>query len=231
MATTKKTVTTNTVNKEVKEAEATQSTVDIQLLIAEALKTQQEEFAKTLKAQQEEFAKQLAEVKAEAEQAKAQASQVIDEEDFETEKNLRRKVKVKSVYHGGVGHITQSGKTLVWHNHGDILLVTIEDLINMKSSSPALLESPSLMILDKEVAEYLGLTELYDTIAQAEDLSELFKKGFEEIKEIIQRLPPDFKTDMANEVCIMSDNDEIDSGRLKRFLQQELKVDLGLKTA
>ena len=227
MATTKKTATTSTTNKEVKEVEVTQPTVDIQALIAEALKTQQEEFAKTLKAQQEEFAKQLAEVKAGAEQA----SQVIVEEEFETEKNLRRKVKVKSVYHGGVGHITQSGKTLVWHNHGDILLVTIEDLINMKSSSPALLESPSLMILDKEVAEYLGLTELYDTIAQAEDLNELFKKDFEEIKEIIQRLPPDFKTDMANEVCIMSDNDEIDSGRLKRFLQQELKVDLGLKTA
>lgn len=219
MATTKK---TNTQNEQPVETKVdSNSNIDIKTLIQEALKTQQEEFNK----KQEELNKVILDL-----QSKVSQQENNGLLDFESEKNLRRKVKVKSVYHGGIGHITQGGRTLIWNDYGDTLLVTIEDLINMKSSAPSLLENPSLKILDEGVADYLGLTELYEIIKEAEDLNKLFSKDFSEIETIIKRLPSDFKTDMANEVCLMAENDEIDSGRLKRFLQKELKVDLGLKT-
>ena len=108
--------------------------------------------------------------------------------------------------------------------------MSIEDVLNMQSTNPILLNEPKLMVEDEEIAQYLDKTEIYDAIEEIGNLEEFFKKDVKYIEDIIGMLPEGYRKELANEVFIMNEAQLIDSGMLKRMLQRVLRVDLGIKS-
>lgn len=144
--------------------------------------------------------------------------------------DLTDKVPVKNVSFGGVGHIDTRGRAVIWNEFRDTVYMSIEDVLNMQSTNPVLLNEPKLMVEDEEIAEYLGKTEVYDAIEEIGNLEEFFKKDVKYVGEIIGKLPEGYRKELANEVFIMNEAELIDSGMLKRMLQRVLHIDLGIKT-
>ena len=144
--------------------------------------------------------------------------------------DLTDKVPVKNVSFGGVGHIDTRGRAVIWNEFGDVVYMSIEDVLNMQSTNPVLLNEPKLMVEDEEIAQYLDKTEVYDAIEEINNLQDFFKKDIKYVEEIIGKLPEGYRKELANEVFIMNEAELIDSGILKRMLQRVLRIDLGLKT-
>lgn len=189
------------------------SNIDIQAMIAEALKKQQEEFDK-----------QIAELRAE------KTKTIEDESQF----NMNKKVRVKNIDYSVIALKTSAGKRVIWKNNGDERYLTIGDILDL-DGSPAqrLLTDPKLRVMDKEVSDYLELTSIYELIDKVEDLEAFLKEDVNVISDVLDSLPEGYKAGLADQVYLLNEMDDtaIDRGTVKRILTDKLHVDLGLRTA
>lgn len=199
-----------------------EQTIDIQAMIAEALKQQREEMTKA-------FEEKLEEVKTSKSNSSSLENGFCDE-DF----NANERIKVKNVDHSVINVKTGAGKHVTWSAHGDVRLMTVQDIFDaMGSPSKSLFTDPSLKVLDDKLAEYLELKEIYDVIEKTDDLEKFVKMDLDEMSRVLDKIPDGYKKTLTDELYLMNElnPDFIDSGRVKRLLQKKLpNLDLGLKT-
>jgi hypothetical protein len=199
---TAKSTATPDVNKELQE----------QLL---AMQKQMEAMQKALA----EKDKEVEQVKAESEKVKTQSKQL----------DRNRRVPVRSVTEGGLTYVSSAtGLSTTWASFGSEHYMEVEELIRMKSSQPAFLTLPYLVVDDEDVIEYLSLKDTYDKIIPVDELDAFFNKNVEEIEAILRKAPKGTKRLVATRARKLVESGELDSIKVKNKLQEVLEIDLSM---
>jgi hypothetical protein len=114
----------------------------------------------------------------------------------------------------------------VIEGYGNFEEMLVSDLINMRSSAPALLNEGYLIILDDEVVDYLRLNKVYENILKPEDIDTFFKQNDAKMREILTKCPRGMKEllfDKAREM-IKSGHPDMDYNSKKRVFEEVFNV-------
>lgn len=110
--------------------------------------------------------------------------------------------------------------------YGNFDEMLVSDLMNMRSSSPALLNEGYLIILDDDVVEHLRLQKVYKNILKPEDIDTFFKQNDVKMREILAKCPRGMKEllfDKAKEM-VKSNHPYMDYNSKKRVFEDIFKV-------
>jgi hypothetical protein len=110
--------------------------------------------------------------------------------------------------------------------YGNFEEMLVSDLINMRSSSPALLNQGYLIILDDDVIKYLRLEKVYENILKPEDIDEFFKQNDVKMREILEKSPRGMKEllfDKAKEM-VEQGHPDMDYNSKKRVFEDLFNV-------
>lgn len=103
------------------------------------------------------------------------------------------RIAVMSGSSGGVTHKGRNGQVWKFKQFGQQDKIPYGELVSMKNVCPAVLEQGYILVLDKEVAEILGLSKVYENILTPQDIDSVFSKSAEELAGIIDNLPEGLK--------------------------------------
>lgn len=181
----------------------------------EEMKKQMEEMQKLL-AQKDKEVKEATKV---AEESKSKSKQL----------DRFRRIPVRSVTEGGLTYISSAnGLSTTWSDFGDEHWMEVEELIRMKSASPAFLTNPQVVIEDEEVIEYLGLQQVYDKIIPVDDMDNFFKKPLNEIEDLLKIAPKGTKNLVSSRARKLVETRELDSLSVIGLLEKALEIDLSM---
>lgn len=137
-----------------------------------------------------------------------------------------KEVVVRSVA-GVVSFKSPKTNTLYkWMAIGDEEVLTIDEILTMDSTSRRFLNTPWLIVDDEEVIEALGLKNLYEVIEQMEDVDNLLDMNVDEIEEVINKAPYEYKKTLAGVIFTKVNNNEIRDIVLIRKLEEILGTTL-----
>ena len=142
------------------------------------------------------------------------SNEVIEEKPKKITKSYLRKIKDKEIVVRSVAGVVsfKSPKTNIlykWTEIGDEEVLTVDEILTMDSTSRRFLNTPWLVIDDKEVIEGLGLSNLYETIEKVEDVDNLLSLEIDEIEEVINKAPYEYKKTLAGVVFEKVNNKEL----------------------
>lgn len=142
------------------------------------------------------------------------SDEVIDEKPKKITKSYLRKIKDKEIVVKSVAGVVsfKSPKTNIlykWTEIGDEEVLTVDEILTMDSTSRRFLNTPWLVIDDKEVIEGLGLSNLYETIEKVEDVDNLLSLEIDEIEEVINKAPYEYKKTLAGVIFEKVNNKEL----------------------
>lgn len=142
------------------------------------------------------------------------SGEVIDEKPKKITKSYLRKIKDKEIVVKSVAGVVsfKSPKTNIlykWTEIGDEEVLTVDEILTMDSTSRRFLNTPWLVIDDKEVIEGLGLSNLYETIEKVEDVDNLLSLEIDEIEEVINKAPYEYKKTLAGVIFEKVNNKEL----------------------
>lgn len=136
-------------------------------------------------------------------------------------------IPVRSAIHGDLIYISKrSADRFEWNEFGAIEFVTMGELITMKSTQPRFLREAWLIVDDEDAIEFLGLTDLYETIFEIGDLDKFFNKSDRDMEALLDKMPKGYKQTLATKARELIENGELDSNRKIRLLEDKLDVDL-----
>lgn len=118
-------------------------------------------------------------------------------------------VTVKSATDSVIFISPKSQITYNWNQKGDVETLSIKEILAMENVSKRFLHTPWLMIEDERLIQAFGLDELYDKIKQVEDIDELVKLSPEEIRNIFESLPNQYKNNFKDEIYMKVKNKEL----------------------
>lgn len=112
-------------------------------------------------------------------------------------------VVVRSVVNNRIFISPRTSIKYRWESKGDVETLKIKEILTMENTSKRFLHTPWLIVEDDRVAEALGLKEMYDMIAKIEDIDTLIILGDEEIKNIFNKLPSEYKRNFTSQIIMM----------------------------
>ena len=142
------------------------------------------------------------------------SNEVIEEKPKKITKSDLRKIKDTEIVVRSVAGVVsfKSPKTNIlykWTEIGDEEVLTVDEILTMDSTSRRFLNTPWLVIDDKEVIEGLGLSNLYETIEKVEDVDNLLSLEIDEIEEVINKAPYEYKKTLAGVIFEKVNNKEL----------------------
>ena len=125
-------------------------------------------------------------------------------------------INVRSVTAGGLSYLsTRTNMLYTWNEYGDVQPMEYQELVSMKSSNRGFLFKPLLVIDDEQVAEKLGLSQLYRELEEVADLDGFFGRDLSDMRDVIRKLPGE----------MIRDGRLYDTRKIK-MLEKELNTDL-----
>lgn len=136
-------------------------------------------------------------------------------------------INVRSVTYGGVSYVSPKTKMLTrWSQYGDVQPMEYAELVTMKASNRAFLFNPLVVVDDEQVAEKLGLTELYRELEEVADLDGFFGVDLLKMQSTIQKLPKGAKETVRQKASEMVRSGKLYDTRKIKMLERELSIDL-----
>lgn len=136
-------------------------------------------------------------------------------------------INVRSVTSGGLSYLsTRTNMLYTWAEYGDVQPMEYQELVSMKSSNRGFLFKPLLVIDDEQVAEKLGLTELYNQLEEVADLDGFFGRDLSSMRDIISKLPSGAKETIKQTASEMVRDGKLYDTRKIKMLEKELNTDL-----
>lgn len=136
-------------------------------------------------------------------------------------------VLVRSAVKGDLIYISKrSSDRFEFNEFGATDYITMGELITMKSTQPRFLKEAWLVIDDEDAIEFLGLTDLYETIFEIGDLEKFFSKSDTEMEKLLTNMPTGYKNTLATKAREMIESGELDSNKKIKLLEDKLDVDL-----
>lgn len=136
-------------------------------------------------------------------------------------------VPVRSARYGNLVYISKrSADRFEWAEYGDVEYVSVGELITMKSTQPRFLRDAWVIIDDEEAVEFLGLSDMYEDLFEIGDLDEFLDKPYNEMEKLLDIMPKGYKDALANKARQLIEQEQLDSNRVIRLLEEKLEVDL-----
>lgn len=121
----------------------------------------------------------------------------------------REVIEVKSLYNGHLTFKSQkTGMEYTWLEYGATELLSIEEILAMENNK-RFLHTPWLVIEDERVIQALGLERLYQDIKLVGDIDTLLNSNIDEIEEVVNRLPNEFKQELTSLIYSQAQNGQI----------------------
>lgn len=141
--------------------------------------------------------------------------------------DLNDMIRVRSVTKGKLIYISpKTGMQFTWEDYGAEEYIEFGELLTMKASRSEFLTRPLMVVDDEEVAEKLGLTNLYKDIAKIEDVDTFFDGSLKDMQDILDVVPKGIKTLVADEATARIKNDTLFDIRKIKMLEEALNIDL-----
>lgn len=138
-------------------------------------------------------------------------------------------VACRNVTGGRLTYISKkTGLETVWTEHDDVEFIDVGELLTMKSSQPKFLKHPWIVVDDEEVAEYLGLKQLYKDMADTEDLDAFFEMSTQKMSEVLDKVPQGTKDAIGVLARQKIEEETLYDNRKIRLLEDKLKIDLSI---
>lgn len=94
---------------------------------------------------------------------------------------------------GAYKHVSRTGRVWKFTAFGQKDKMPFGELLAIKNIAPRVLERGYIVVLNKEVAEILGLTEIYKNIIMPDNIDDIFKKDVAELEAFLDALPEGMK--------------------------------------
>jgi hypothetical protein len=126
-----------------------------------------------------------------------------DAEDFERQETIdvvtqskfddRDEIAIMSGANGAFKHKSREGRIWMFKEFGQRDKMPYKELLAIQNAVPRVLTDGYIVVLNKEVQDVLGLTELYKNIITPENLESVLKKDVTELEAFIDGLPNGMK--------------------------------------
>jgi hypothetical protein len=120
----------------------------------------------------------------------------------------------------------KSGSEFQFDRYGDIEYIELYELLTMRSSQRKFLDEPMIIVLDDEVADYLGLTRLYKKLTHATEIDRVFNMPLDQFKDIVESTPKGLAHLIISKAKEKIDSGELDSVQKIQVLEEIYKVQL-----
>ena len=120
----------------------------------------------------------------------------------------------------------KSGSEFQFERYGDIEYIELYELLTMRSSQRRFLDEPMVIVLDDEVADYLGLTRLYKKLSHATEIDRIFKMPLDQFKDIVESTPKGLAHLIISKAKEKIASGEFDSVQKIQVLEEIYKVQL-----
>ncbi len=120
----------------------------------------------------------------------------------------------------------RTGATYMFKGFGSEDDIELFELQAMRSAYPKFLMHPWLFILDKEVVDYLGLTDFYTNVLNPRKMEMYFKLNPDRIKNILQNAPRGFQETVVDQARLMIKSGKLDSVERIKAIEDVMKVKL-----
>jgi hypothetical protein len=120
----------------------------------------------------------------------------------------------------------KSGSEFQFDRYGDIEYIELYELLTMRSSQRKFLDEPMIIVLDDEVADYLGLTRLYKKLTHATEVDRIFKMPLDQFKDIVESTPKGLAHLIISKAKEKIASGELDSVQKIQVLEEIYKVQL-----
>ncbi len=136
-------------------------------------------------------------------------------------------IPCRSVTNGALIYISDRTRArYLWREYGTVLYIDMGELLDMRASQPVFLNDVLFVIDDEEAAEYLGLTRKYESLGGLDDLDAFFKQSYDELREVIPKLPKGIKHTLATRARQLIENKELANANIIDLLEKHLNVEL-----
>jgi hypothetical protein len=136
-------------------------------------------------------------------------------------------VPVMNITSGGLTYVSKrTGTEVRFERYGDIEYLEVGELLTMKSSARRFLEEPWLLILDEEIANYLGLDKLYTRLISPQNVDEIFTFDLDHYQNVIESAPLGYAQLIISRAKKQIQDGTLDSVSKIKILEDKFKVEL-----
>jgi hypothetical protein len=120
----------------------------------------------------------------------------------------------------------RTGAELVFSEFGQTDEIQVQDLIAMKNAHPRYLREPWLIVLDDDVVDYLGLSEIYDNILDAYEMENFFSLPVGKMEEVLTKAPKGMVQTVVSMAIKKIENKQLDSISTIRLIEKISGIEL-----
>ncbi len=137
-------------------------------------------------------------------------------------------IPVRSITFGSLIYKSRSNNaTYIWNEIGAVEHMTIAAITEMNNYNIDFLRRPLVILLDERAVKQFRLTDVYEKVAQINNLKTLFKSDLKTISNIIDDvLKADMRDMLISKVRTMYKKNTLTDVRVIKLLEQKLQFDL-----
>jgi len=145
--------------------------------------------------------------------------------------DLSRMIKIKNISPGYLIYKSkrQMGYVVEWPMNGDINHLELGEFMNLKNTNRRFITTPWIRIVEDdeiEILEYANILKYFKGIIGIENVADILKLDFESFKVKFDNLPKGYKDTVAGHAAQMIKSGELDSIKIKNYIEQEMDTDL-----
>jgi hypothetical protein len=120
----------------------------------------------------------------------------------------------------------KTGAEWSFNDYGDTDEIEVSELITMRNAHPRYLKEPWLLVLDDDVVDYLGLSQLYENVLNPDELDQFFNLPEDQMKSIIEKAPRGIKQLIVSVANRKIANKSFDSLSKINLIEETFKIEL-----
>ena len=145
--------------------------------------------------------------------------------------DLTRMICIKNIAKGKLIYKSkrQMGYTIVWEKRGALNYMELGEFINLKNSDMRFITEPWIRIMEEdevEILKYANVYQFFKSIIEIDDVDALLRLPFDKFCSKFDKLPDSFKKTVAERAKDMIANGELDSIKIKKYIEQQLDIEL-----
>lgn len=147
--------------------------------------------------------------------------------------DLNRMICVKNISQSKLIYKSkrQIGYTIEWDKTGDINYIELGEFINLRNSDRRFVTEPWIRIVEDdevEILKYANVYQYYRGLLEVDNTKDILSLNFESFKRKFDNLPKAIKETVAKQAAEMLKNGELDSIKIKNYIEEKLDIDLDI---
>jgi ribosomal protein S13 len=149
--------------------------------------------------------------------------------------DLNRMICVKNISRGKLIYKSkrQMGYTIEWAKKGDTNYIELGEFVSLKNTDKRFVTEPWIRIIEDdeiEILKYANILQYYREILGIDNVADILKLDFNSFKKKFDKLPQGYKNTVVEYAADMIKNGELDSIKIKNYIEESMKIDLDILT-